>query len=937
MTAHHTRWVLATATIRFLGRFIRGLLAALVLAVLVAGLPWALAHFVGWPLPDHLPTWDELQAVLLAPMTPEFLIDVLACVLWLLWARFTFDVLAAIPDMVRAVPWPSTPRRGPLHAVAGVLVSAVVVSVLSSRTTASTTPAKITAAEFLARQGTPAATVLYSPTSRAILPTMSHTNPSAQSAGLTEIVRHPAHGVHDSLWRIAKRCLGDGTRWPEIWTLNKNTVQADGQVFTNPDLIHPGWELRLPVPPVSEPEPPVDEQPTPPDAPTTESPGHPDEQPPTQSPTAPPPTPTESAEPSHPAPNAPPGISTSTGAFVGIGVAALITIALMTVRLHRRRRYRPGVSEPDDPGRTPVVRALRIAHDTAMLSLDDDTSTAPAQSICHADLETRDRAKATALAVLPASDDTMLGVRDGQAVALNVARSRGLGLIGPGAHAAARALIVSMLAQPAADAQIVLPADDARILFGADLPARPSTRLRVVDNLTAALDVLEAELLTRARHADTPEPTPTPPGQGPLVLVASPTTDSTRRTQAIADNGSAFNVASILLGQWRAGGTIRVRDDGTVGATSPNLADQLSGTRLFTLPSTDAADLLALLSDADSVREPTTAEPEERPAPQPTNTDDKPPKDTAPGGDCEFVLADQAATREQQPERTITSSPTEDRPASSTPTEVRKRARTTDAPPLRFQVLGRLHLTHTETEPAVDVIDALAPRQREILVYLALHHDGCRRESLTTALWPDAPGDRPYNSFHATLSQLRRALRKAASEAAADLVINDDGHYRLDPSLVTVDLWRLRHALRIRRLAANQPQKMTALRQATELYRGDLAEAIATDWIDAPRESLRREVLDALSVMIHAVTDDPERMLVLLEQARGMDPYNEAIYRDIMRVQARLSRHDSIPRTLTLLTTALADLDERPAKDTIGLADLLRRSPANQQRSMRAS
>jgi hypothetical protein len=168
-TGHRAVQSLAVASFRFVGRIVRGLFAATVLTALVGGLPWALVHFVGWPLPDYVPTWDELQAVLLAPMTPEFLIDVLACVLWLLWARFAFDVVAAIPDMVRATAWPRHSRRGPLHAVAGVLVGAVVVSVLSSRTTTSTTSVKLAAAELVTSEPTPAAVALYSPTSRTVL------------------------------------------------------------------------------------------------------------------------------------------------------------------------------------------------------------------------------------------------------------------------------------------------------------------------------------------------------------------------------------------------------------------------------------------------------------------------------------------------------------------------------------------------------------------------------------------------------------------------------------------------------------------------------------------------------------------------------------------------------------------------------------------------
>jgi len=36
---------------------IKGLAALILLAALAAGVPWALWHFVGWPLPHQLPGW----------------------------------------------------------------------------------------------------------------------------------------------------------------------------------------------------------------------------------------------------------------------------------------------------------------------------------------------------------------------------------------------------------------------------------------------------------------------------------------------------------------------------------------------------------------------------------------------------------------------------------------------------------------------------------------------------------------------------------------------------------------------------------------------------------------------------------------------------------------------------------------------------------------
>jgi hypothetical protein len=69
-----------------------------------------------------------------------------------------------------------------------------------------------------------------------------------------------------------------------------------------------------------------------------------------------------------------------------------------------------------------------------------------------------------------ATEGRVIGVKDGQALAWNIARARGLGLIGPGALDAVRALLVAMLAEPrqssAGAVEILIPASDARTLIG---------------------------------------------------------------------------------------------------------------------------------------------------------------------------------------------------------------------------------------------------------------------------------------------------------------------------------------------------------------------------------------------------------------------------------------------------------------------------------------
>ena len=53
----------------------------------------------------------------------------------------------------------------------------------------------------------------------------------------------PTHVVRpgDTLWDIAEAELGGGAQWQRIHALNRAVIGAD------PDLIHPGQELRLPT------------------------------------------------------------------------------------------------------------------------------------------------------------------------------------------------------------------------------------------------------------------------------------------------------------------------------------------------------------------------------------------------------------------------------------------------------------------------------------------------------------------------------------------------------------------------------------------------------------------------------------------------------------------------------------------------------------------
>ncbi|GAA1029193.1 BTAD domain-containing putative transcriptional regulator [Amycolatopsis albidoflavus] len=980
-------WSVLSATVRF----VRGLLALVVLLALVAGLPWALVHFVGWPLPDHVPTWGEIQATLLNAMSAQFLLDTLAVLCWIVWFFFAVDVVRCTVDAARGITWPQVRPPGPLNGLAAALIGTIVLTLLGSRapyTAPSPTVAALTGefapvAVVAPLHPGPAASTTAQP-SVVVTPTtlvIDRTAPAPPgTVQVIEQVRLPQDGIYDSLWRIAERIYGPGggNRWHELFQLNRGVEQPDGRTLTNPNLVRPGWKIIAYVPtPADQPQPGEQPPQVPPEQPPPPTSTAPTTPPPSTQPapnTAPAPTATNEAGDSNG--QAGSGIDLLTGVFVSLGLAGAITAAMVSVRMRRRRRYRIGSGDRADLQRpiAPVVRALRAAHDR-----QDDGDQRPDDEVEFVDLAPAPpRIHITAAGALEPDDEptpvpARVGVRGDRELALNLASTRGLGLAGPGATAAARALLLHLITeqQPGNGIRVLVPANDLHLVFdGADVANLPST-VHVVSSLDAALDEMEAALLTRTRHVIEEGTSRTAPAA--IVLLASPEPHAERRLQAVLDNGSTLGLAGVLLGPWRPGATVRVRVDGTVSVTSPGLGDALAGTRLFNLPATDATELLAVLREAEVPADPTADDhadlvgeqpeppvgdhqddvvtaapvPEQRSVEDMTHLESTRPPTPVEGRQAApvpslHVLEVQPIPVEVQPTDAASTAAaanrsddhqvatddgqhTSDQPSRSARPSMPNHADQSPAGrPLHVLMLGRLQLTLQEDAGDRELNGALTPKQRELLVYLALHPQGVRREVLNEAVWPDSRPPRPYNSFHNTLSMLRRALSDATNGLLGNAVLNDDGRYQLNTDLVVVDYWQLQHAL----LTPRQDNEaiQARLHDAVQLYQGDLAEDLLVPWIEPFREATRRDVLDALGALIRAHGDsDPETMLTLLERTRRLDQYNEGVYRDIIRTQARLGQYAAIPRTLALLTTTLGEIDQHPSADTLNLADFLQR------------
>lgn len=249
-----------------------------------------------------------------------------------------------------------------------------------------------------------------------------------------------------------------------------------------------------------------------------------------------------------------------------------------------------------------------------------------------------------------------------------------------------------------------------------------------------------------------------------------------------------------------------------------------------------------------------------------------------------------------------------------------------------------------------DVTSVLSPRRRQLLTYLALHPRGVQRDVILADLWPDRPADRPHAPLNTAITRLRATLTAATGGAAAHAIVGPmDSHYRLNPDVFTVDLWRFHTALHTRRTTHDRDRVThdrdrvgdrvgkdgadarvgevyrsalaTALATALTEYGGELAPAVSALWIEAPRQRAARLALDATDALARHLADtDPEQAVAVIEHALvAIDPLNEALHQLLIQLHRRRGRHAAAARVLHALTRSLATIGTQPSPATVAL------------------
>ena len=334
--------------IRTVVQLVRALWYFTLAAMILAGLPWLLTHFVGWPLPRGVPDPVTLRDWFDNPFAGMRFWKLVSIIFWLLWAALVVFLARELLAQLGRIRVPRL-RVRPLQGLAAGMLGATAVTVPAAAAQAAAPPA-------------------IAPATVPGLDRFTAATPAATPTELTYLVEHG-----DWLSSIAERFLGDRDAYPRIRDLNPR-LDARG-----PSHLEPGWRLRLPgdarergvrlhaagkilAGAAQTPPPPPPAPPQPPSAdPVTQ------------------PDPTPPGETSPAQPNQPAGASSvldddgpdvvigqhRSGAMAGAGLLAALLFATLTAERRRQRSFLIAGQHPPMPRTGRAERELRAAQQPA--------------------------------------------------------------------------------------------------------------------------------------------------------------------------------------------------------------------------------------------------------------------------------------------------------------------------------------------------------------------------------------------------------------------------------------------------------------------------------------------------------------------------------------------------------------------------------------------
>src|SRR5258706_1009945 len=106
-----------------LGRTVTRTSSAVALLAIIVGLPAGLLHYVGTPVPAHLPSLADIGHALTSPISDQLLIGGMAAVVWVLWLLLVASIVVEVIAAARGITAPRPRMLRPTQGFAAMLVA----------------------------------------------------------------------------------------------------------------------------------------------------------------------------------------------------------------------------------------------------------------------------------------------------------------------------------------------------------------------------------------------------------------------------------------------------------------------------------------------------------------------------------------------------------------------------------------------------------------------------------------------------------------------------------------------------------------------------------------------------------------------------------------------------------------------------------------------
>jgi DNA-binding SARP family transcriptional activator len=168
-----------------------------------------------------------------------------------------------------------------------------------------------------------------------------------------------------------------------------------------------------------------------------------------------------------------------------------------------------------------------------------------------------------------------------------------------------------------------------------------------------------------------------------------------------------------------------------------------------------------------------------------------------------------------------------------------------------------------------------------LLAFLLVHRAPQPRKRLASLLWPDSSESQARTNLRHLLHELKRLIPDLDHFIELDA---NELHWK-PGSFGNVDLDEFEAVLK-RAEAAGEALDLGALRQAVDLYRGDLLEGLDAEWIEPHRDRFRMRFAEALERLARGLSERGNATEAVRHAERLLqhDPLREDTYRLLMRL-----------------------------------------------------